>query len=885
MNTMATPHLWQGEWLTNEQLSQRIERIDDDVRKALATPFDVRALLNACEKLSKELNLRSSTIYGSLESILQNGFQMQEEERSKELAELATFLSREDLERKLACELGMYDPFNFTRQDHRDDNFEKWAPLGFLVHVAPTNAFSAGAWSVLEGLLSSNVNFLKTGGSDEIFAQVFLKHLIDQDTTGTLAPRIFACRISSRERAALSKILNRADGVIVWGDEGAIAGIKELTPIHARFIEWGPKISFAYFANDSLDDEQSLLGLAFECCRMEQQACSSPQIVYVETENRGELTEFATRLAKVLAKTSDAIPIKEPGPQEQAEITSVVELCRLESCLGLTELIEDPNGAWRILVEHSSVVKASPLYRTIWVKPLLRNDISATLSPFRFFLQTAGVACKRTSLAEIADAFTQAGVLRVTRCGGMLDSYSGEPHDGVYALQRYSRRVSLQTNAAELPSGAGRTPAVPELEAGKMPALPDSDAQMGARSSSPLRNATSDLLQGISSFAELRCKQPSPPTRPIMSKEDFQSSKVSAKHSELFFKSGGSSGDPKLSIFTYDDYHLQMRAAAYGLYAAGLDLETDRCMNLFFAGGLYGGFVSFFTILETLKAVQYPMAGIADLEQVANTIVSQKCNTLLGMPSYLIQLFTKHSDLFSKHKVVKKIFYAGEHFNQKQRDFFHTNFEVELIRSCGYGSVDAGPIGYQCPECTGAIHHLYNTLHILEIVAFDGDTPVSPGEAGRVILTSLQRSGQEITRYDIGDTARLLSEPCPCGRSAPRFELLGRHGDVFKIGSAFFNYAKFTQILSDDLNYAGEVQLHLKANGSLEEISVCLANSDSISEARVLAKLLESYDDLRHIVETEKLLHLSVSFVDVNDFERAPGSGKLRHIVDKRTHH
>jgi hypothetical protein len=396
MSSLATPHLWQGEWLSDEQLKHRLAGLDEDVRNALALPFDVRALLDACENLSHLLRDSNSPVYRSLESILQSGFQMQQEERDKELSELAIFLSRSDLEKKLACELGLYDPFNFTRQDHRDDNFEKWAPLGFLVHIAPTNAFSAGAWSVLEGLLSGNVNFLKTGGSDEIFAQVFLKHLIDQDPSSTLAPRIFACRISSKERHALSTVLSRADGVIVWGDEGAIAGIKELAPVHARFIEWGPKISFAYFAKDSLDDDHSLSGLAFECCRMEQQACSSPQIVYVETDDRAELTDFAKRMAKVLAASSAAVPIKEPAAQEQAEITSVVELCRLESCLGLTELIEDPNGTWRILIEFSSVLKASPLYRTVWVKPLLRKDIAATLSPFRFFLQTAGVACKRT---------------------------------------------------------------------------------------------------------------------------------------------------------------------------------------------------------------------------------------------------------------------------------------------------------------------------------------------------------------------------------------------------------------------------------------------------------------------------------------------------------
>ena len=861
-----TPHLWQGEWLSDSELHSRIlsERLSDDIRDALAKPFEIRFLLDACERLSQKLYDSENEIYKSLEKILQDGFQMEKAERSKELAELALFLSRKDLERKIACELGIVDPFNFTRADHRQPNFERWAPLGFLVHVAPTNAFSAGAWSVLEGLLSANVNFLKTGGSDEIFAQLFFKHLIDHDHSASIAPRIFACRISSREQELLAAVFSHADGVIVWGDEGAISGVKSLAPAHARFIEWGPKISFAYFASDSADDADALAGLAYECCRMEQQACSSPQCVYLETDDKVELGKFARRLAFELEKTSASIPVKEPGAQEQAEITSVVELCRLESCLGLTEIIEAEDKTWRILVDYSGVLKASPLYRTIWVKPLLRRDIVKTLHPFRFFLQTAGLACKRDSISDLSDAFVQSGVLRITKCGGMLESYSGEPHDGVYALQRYSRKISLQHGA--------------NLD--NISTFADLRTNLTIHPSSlPRQQDATDAQRQTANDAQDHATK-------VMSKEDFQAMVIADEYAELFFKSGGSSGEPKLSIFTYDDYHLQMRAAAYGLFAAGLDLKLDRTMNLFFAGGLYGGFVSFFTILETLKAVQFPMAGIPDMEMVANTIVSQKCNVLLGMPSYIIQLFTQHRDLFAKHKVVEKIFYAGEHFNESQRRYFQYEFGIKLIRSCGYGSVDAGPIGYQCTHCQGAIHHLHSGLHVLEILENDSDKDVAPGEPGRVVLTSLARAGQRIERYDIGDTARIVPGDCACGRRSTRFELLGRHGDVFKIGSAFFNYGKFAQIFTEELNYAGELQIVLypPRDGKPEVICCRVSETSGPINADAMRKeILDNYQDLREIVACEGLLELKVMAVDNNKFERAGGSGKLRRIVDKRS--
>src|SRR5690606_31084387 len=126
---------------------------------------------------------------------------------------------------------------------------------------------------------------------------------------------------------------------------------------------------------------------------------------------------------------------------------------------------------------------------------------------------------------------------------------------------------------------------------------------------------------------------------PITSKNDFALS--SSREGHYFFKSGGSSGEAILSPFNQNDYHLQMQVAADGLIAAGLDPQRDRAMNLFFGGGLYGGFLSFTDILEKTAVKQYPMAGYLDLDFVIKTIVTENINVLLGMPSYLVSLY-KH---------------------------------------------------------------------------------------------------------------------------------------------------------------------------------------------------------------------------------------------------
>jgi phenylacetate-coenzyme A ligase PaaK-like adenylate-forming protein len=883
MNRVATPHLWQGEWIGDAELEARLAGLGDGLSRGFPERLALETLLGAADQLGSELRAGSSDadaggeagVRAELLACLRESGRFSESEALATLEELGEFLRRERLEAKVSRELfagrlgsDRSDPFRLERIDYRSAVFEAWAPIGFLVHIAPTNAINVPFLSVIEGLLAGNVCFVKTGGSDSIFPQLCLKALVDRDSTGHLRRFVFAARISSRRQDLLKQLLAPADGIAVWGGEEALAGIRALAPAHARIIEWGPKISFAYVARDRLGSE-SLDGLARECCLMEQQACSSPQVVYAETEDFAELGRFAARLAQALERVSPEMPRQVPSLQERAEITKTVEVSRLEACLpGRSgQVIEARDGSWRVLVDPREGLRASPLFRTVWVKPLPRARILPVLRPLRHYLQTVGLSCGLESLGQLSDAFFRAGALRVTPLGSMVSGYMGEPHDGVYALQRYSRRVSVTA-----PEASG-----------------------WAAIEAPAREARADALAGSVIAGLNRAAGGATETgqgRPVMDKEQFAAQAVDDRFSELFFKSGGSSGEPKLSVFTYDDYHAQMRAAAQGLYAAGLDPATDRCINLFFGGGLYGGFVSFFTILENLKAVQLPMGAHADLEFVGRMIVDKRVDTLLGMPSYLKGLFAANHELFKRYRGIRKIFYGGEHLSEAQCAYFEAEYGVELIRSAAYGSNDIGPMGYQCSQCEGSVHHLHEGLHRLEILDADRDEPVEGSEAGRLVFSSRVRKGQSLARYDVGDLGRWVEGACGCGRHAPRFELLGRQGDIFRCGGCFFNYRKFALILSEiPALAAAEFQLVIsRADDVLgrELLELRFARGDGgsrspgASEDAVRVACLEGCEELRESVLDEGAVEFAARAVEPASLERVASSGKLKRVIDRR---
>ncbi|MGW1077504.1 acyl-CoA reductase [Streptomyces sp. NPDC002537] len=824
-------HYWQGTFIGDDEAERRLAGLPAAVEAALAEPLATETVLAACDRLATALADPAHPVAVRLAEHLPAG------EEGAVLAELAAFLRRDALSRKLRRELGSTAPQRLNRPDAKETVYEAWAPVGLVAHIAPGNAATVAPLSLIEGLLAGNVNVLKTSGGDTLLAQHLLAELAALDPTGALAERVIVLRFPSSRQEWLRLMCAPADAVAVWGGETAVEGVAAHVPPGCRLVEWGHKISFAYLTPDAWHDPATLAALAADVCVYEQQACSSPQVVYLDTEDTDEVFAFADRFAEVLAGMP--APDEEPlDPAEEAELTTTELLAGLEEHLGLTRVLTAPDRTWRVLADTRPVLTASPLHRSVWIKPLPRKHVIPTLRPMRRYLQTAGIAGSRTDIAELSGTVLAAGATRVTPVGAMTAGYSGEPHDGVYALQRYSRRVAVQADE---------------------------------------RFTTTACLDDLARPAVFP-----PPTGPLTDKAVVQelNGQVAAGDAELYFRSGGSSGTPALSLFSYDDYDTQMHAAARGLLAAGYDPAHDRTANLFYCGGMYGSFISFFSILERLGGVQLPMAAGTDHRATAETLVAHRADTLFGMPSYLWQLLHEEADLLRAYGGIRKIFYGGEHFTAEQRRTLTETFGVEVVRSITYGSTDLGPLGYQCAESDGSVHHLHADLHTLEILDTGSDRPVAPGETGRLVFTTRARRGQDLGRYVIGDLGRALPGRCPCGSHAPRFELLGRLGDVMRVATYFLNHRRFVAIVEERLRYSGELQILLAGGDRRESLTVRVERGTVPADA-VRETLLGDYPELRSAV-SEGLLDFTVEAVPGAEFVRTATSGKLRTVVDGR---
>ncbi len=838
-------HFWQGESISDTELKIRVLSLNSYILKGHSSSFNLDEFYRAGDRFSKKL-AADEKLRTKLMQVLIDSGESNSIDASIALIEIMSFIEERSLRAKVNAEFGSDNPFRSQKVSRGEPIFESWFPLGFLVQFLAANSPSLAVLSAFEGLLTGNINFIKLSKTSSDFSIRFFEEFFKDPVARTWQNLLIVAKVSSSEKELLCQVLNEADGVVAWGGEESLSEIRKMIPSRARLIEWGHRISFSYLTQKKQTDANIFEQITNDVFLFDQQACSSPQCLFLEDASFEQLEKFANELRQAFERRSKLENLNLPSGVESAEISRCVLVLETEKALAtnFTAVIEDANKKWRILIDSRPGLRASPLYRSIWLKPIKRENILATLRPLSQYLQTVGLGCERGELYELMQEFFKAGVTRVRPLGKMLESYAGEPHDGVLALTRYMKKVSIEQNC-----GLENYATLDDLHLNRIELI--------------------DL------------------PKKLMSKDDFQKMSPPPDAAELYFKSGGSSGEPKISVFTYLDYHRQMKFAADGLLAAGLNPAKDKCMNLFFSGGLYGSFLSIFSVLEDLKAIQFPMTAHMDFEFVANTIVKNNVNVLLGMPSYLTMLFDAQSNLFKKHQCIEKIFYGGEAFNRKQIERLKVDFAIDSIISATYGSVDMGPLGYQCTACRTGVHHLHQNLHHLEILDLENDQSVSPGQVGRMVFTSYGRQGLNLLRYDLGDLGAWVDEPCECGRQAPRFELLGRHGDIFRAAGAFLNYNKFAQILSNEFSYSHEFQIILRKPDKLDQIhlvidQLAISLDPELNVDKIKHCLLSKYPDLKELVTDESSLELKIAALEKTQFLRSPGSGKLFRIIDQR---
>ena len=412
--------------LSDEDIAALSERI----LSARGGPaLNAETVIAACDKLSREM---SAPEY--LELLI--GLGLSSERAGEELRTAMEMMSADYLRSRVRRELGGLAPEIFTPEYRSFSVRQERRPLGVLLHISAGNVDALPAFSVIEGLLTGNINLLKLPREDNGLSAAILERLIDIEPR--LEPFVEVFDVPSDDVASLRKLSSLADAVVVWGGDEAVMAVRSLARPDMRVIEWGHRLSFAY-AELSADDE-AIYGIAYNMLSTDQLYCSSCQGIYVDTDDFDETAAFAERLSKILNETAKRFP--EPDDRISARITLEAHTERLESIDGSKRVFK--SGRCCAIAYRDRELTRAYGFGSCWVKPLPREMLLRALLPHKGRLQTVALACNEEERAHLTELLIRAGAVRVTDGRRMSEEYCGLPHDGELPLQRYTKVVSIE---------------------------------------------------------------------------------------------------------------------------------------------------------------------------------------------------------------------------------------------------------------------------------------------------------------------------------------------------------------------------------------------------------------------------------------------------------
>jgi phenylacetate-CoA ligase len=188
-----------------------------------------------------------------------------------------------------------------------------------------------------------------------------------------------------------------------------------------------------------------------------------------------------------------------------------------------------------------------------------------------------------------------------------------------------------------------------------------------------------------------------------------------------------------------------------------------------------------------------------------------------------------------------------------------------------------GPgVGIDCIYHEGI--HYWADYYILELLNPETLSPVSPGETGEMVVTTLRKEASPLVRYRTRDLTKLIPKRCSCGSIFPMHDrLLGRSDDMFIIRAVNIYPGQIDHILSNTKGVGSEYQIHLdrKEDGKdYMSIKVERAESGNPAEDPALANMIEG------MIKKQILVSGKVEIVNYGTLPRS--ERKSKRVFDHR---
>jgi phenylacetate-CoA ligase len=348
---------------------------------------------------------------------------------------------------------------------------------------------------------------------------------------------------------------------------------------------------------------------------------------------------------------------------------------------------------------------------------------------------------------------------------------------------------------------------------------------------------------------------------------------------EEIHMSSGTTGVPVVDAYTRYDVECWEEAMARTLSGAGAT-RHDTVQNCY-GYGLFTGGMGVHYGAKRIGANIIPMSSGNTQKQLM--VMRDFGSTILcSTPSYALFMAEEAKDAGFDIKAtkVRAGCFGAEPWSENMRKQIEAELGIDAFDIYGLTEITGPGVAFEC-ECKDGMH-VNEDLFYPEIIDPETGRPLSDGEKGELVFTTLVKEGTPLLRYRTRDVTFISRGTCGCGRTTAKIHrLFGRTDDMLIIRGVNVFPSQIEHALIEiegtDPNYVIVVDrgaTHLDEVELMVEVKRELF-SDETKTLETLRSKIES------VMKSKLGITLRVKLVEPKTIERSVG--KAKRVVDKRT--
>ena len=338
----------------------------------------------------------------------------------------------------------------------------------------------------------------------------------------------------------------------------------------------------------------------------------------------------------------------------------------------------------------------------------------------------------------------------------------------------------------------------------------------------------------------------------------------------------GTSLNPTVSGYTAGDLSNWRSLVARALSAGGVT-QAD-ILQIVLETGLANWGRDYKNGAEAIDTSVIPFTPLSPDKQLM-VLKDYRASVLITSPSAAgaLSRIIAESPISPSELALAAIILVGEPPSDTVRRSIEEALHVRTRVHYGLSEVPGAAIGFECSEQNGL--HISEDHFLPEVIDPETGETVPPGEPGELALTTLTARAFPLVRFRTGDRVRLLTDPCPCGRTLARIQWLpGRTDSMAVIRGVKVHPRQLEELLARELG--GHPPLHRfgvvhRGLGDYLEVSLVVDDSLFSDEIKELENRCQS---LRREFTRELGIPVLVRLMEPSSFKGSPGGTEIEDL-------